>query len=179
MTTYIYHLLDSRRRVRYVGKSRNPTGRLASHFSRSRRPACAVEKWVQTCLEGNDIPRMKVVRTCTGDGAVEERDEISKALAKGCPLLNVQGNLPEEAAARNARSDLLNCYMIAKLRVALGLSQREASVRARMCSHTQWNDIETGRRSNLTLNTLGLIAIALECDARILLKPTKRKRGAK
>jgi DNA-binding Xre family transcriptional regulator len=39
----------------------------------------------------------------------------------------------------------------------------------------QWSDIETGRKKNVTLDTLDKIAVALQCDARDLITPPDRK----
>ncbi len=65
------------------------------------------------------------------------------------------------------------------LRESLDLSQVEAAKKAGM-SLSQWNDIEKGRKPNLTLETLSTVAATLGVDARELSTPapaTKGKRG--
>lgn len=67
-------------------------------------------------------------------------------------------------------------------RKALGLNQTEAAERAGFAGGaTWWSDVENGRKSNVTLDTLAKIAAALECDARDLITPAaaekKRRRG--
>jgi transcriptional regulator with XRE-family HTH domain len=64
-----------------------------------------------------------------------------------------------------------------ELRESLELSQVDAAKKASM-SLSQWNDIETGRKPNVTVQTLSIIAAALGCDARELLTPApKGKKG--
>lgn len=73
-------------------------------------------------------------------------------------------------------------YMRAR-RKELGLSQSEAAEAAGFSGGASyWSDIEsdTGRRGNVTIDTLARIAAALECDARDLLteqKPARTRRG--
>lgn len=76
-----------------------------------------------------------------------------------------------------AMSQDLDVAKVRELRKKLGLTQAEIAAKAGM-SLPRWNDIETGRRANVTLDTLNIVAAALGCDARDLLtasKPTKRK----
>lgn len=62
----------------------------------------------------------------------------------------------------------LNVAKMKKLREALELTQVSAAKRAGMVL-SRWNDIESGGRSNVTIETLGVIAVALECDPSELL----------
>jgi transcriptional regulator with XRE-family HTH domain len=55
-------------------------------------------------------------------------------------------------------------------RKELGISQVEAASRAGLTARQAWNNIETGKRVNITLETLTRIAEALECDPRELIK---------
>lgn len=55
-------------------------------------------------------------------------------------------------------------------RKALGLSQEEAASRAGLATRQQWNNIVSGRRSNVTMETLDKIAEALNCNSRELIK---------
>ena len=55
-------------------------------------------------------------------------------------------------------------------RRTLGLSQHEAAVRAGLAGKLAWNNIISGRKANVTLETLKRIAGALECDPRKLIK---------
>lgn len=63
-------------------------------------------------------------------------------------------------------------------RKALGLNQTEAAEAAEFSGgFSQWSDIETGRKANVTMDTLAKIAAALQCDARDLItEPVKGKR---
>ncbi len=58
---------------------------------------------------------------------------------------------------------------IRRLRESLGLTQAEAARRAGI-PFQNWNDVEHGRRPNLTVATLERIAAALGVKARDLLK---------
>jgi transcriptional regulator with XRE-family HTH domain len=70
---------------------------------------------------------------------------------------------------------MLDCGKVRKIREALGLTQVEAANLAGLKSgRQQWNDIESGRRANIQLDTLGRIAAALKVDPAELLKPARR-----
>jgi DNA-binding Xre family transcriptional regulator len=60
------------------------------------------------------------------------------------------------------------------LREAAGLTQLQACKRAGM-TPSRWNDVESGKRVNLTLDTLARIAKALECESQDLLTTPKRR----
>lgn len=63
------------------------------------------------------------------------------------------------------------------MREAAELTQVETAKRAGM-TVSQWNDIEKGRKPNVTIETLATIAAALGVDARDLLTPsTPRRKG--
>lgn len=57
------------------------------------------------------------------------------------------------------------------LRQKLNLTQEEAARRAGLPSRARWNDIESGRKANVTMDTLDAIAKALEVP------PAKLPRG--
>ena len=63
-----------------------------------------------------------------------------------------------------------------ELREKLDLTQTEAAKRAGI-TVGRWNDIEMGRRQNVTVETLATIAAALGVDARDLLTPKSRRKG--
>jgi transcriptional regulator with XRE-family HTH domain len=63
-----------------------------------------------------------------------------------------------------------------ELRETAGLSQTEAAEKAGM-TVSHWNDIESGRRSNVTIEKLATIAAALGVDARNLLTPAPAPKG--
>jgi len=65
---------------------------------------------------------------------------------------------------------ILNCMKIKELREGRGLSQEEAAKLAGIGGRQQWNDVESGRRVNLTLDTLERVAKALNAKPRDLLK---------
>ena len=61
-------------------------------------------------------------------------------------------------------------------RKSLGINQTEAAIRAGFPGGaSQWSDVENGRRSNVTLETLAKIATALECTSQDLLTPADKK----
>jgi transcriptional regulator with XRE-family HTH domain len=64
----------------------------------------------------------------------------------------------------------LNCDKIRELREKAGLTQEEAARRAGLHTRQNWNNIESGRRTNVTLSTLEAIAQALGVRAADLLK---------
>lgn len=72
---------------------------------------------------------------------------------------------------------MLNCDRIRELRDAAGWTQEDAAKTAGFSNAQQWHLIESGRRANITLETLGKIAAALKVAPAELLKPAKRKRG--
>ena len=65
---------------------------------------------------------------------------------------------------------LLDCDKIRVLREGRGLTQAEAAKLADMKTRQEWNDIEGGRRKNITLELLSRIAAALGVNAKELLK---------
>ena len=69
---------------------------------------------------------------------------------------------------------MLDIAKIKSRRNKLGLTQEIA---ADQCGwkRANWNDIERGRRINISLDTLDAIAAVLQCDpASLLLKPKKK-----
>lgn len=64
----------------------------------------------------------------------------------------------------------IDANKIKSLRTSLGLSQVQAAKLARLSSSQIWSDVEKGRRSNLTIETLDRIAAALGVKAKDLLK---------
>ena len=65
---------------------------------------------------------------------------------------------------------ILDTEKIERLRVAKDLSQEEAATKAGLGGRQKWSDIVTGRRTNITMDTLEGIAKALGVSARDLLK---------
>jgi transcriptional regulator with XRE-family HTH domain len=64
----------------------------------------------------------------------------------------------------------LNVAKMKELREKIGFTQAQAAAKAGM-SVSRWNDIEAGGRSNVTIETLGLIAEALEsAPSELLIK---------
>jgi transcriptional regulator with XRE-family HTH domain len=55
-------------------------------------------------------------------------------------------------------------------RKALGLTQHEAAMKAKLSGKSYWADIVSGRRSNLTIQVLDSIAKALGVSTKELLK---------
>lgn len=67
----------------------------------------------------------------------------------------------------------LDVAKMKELRDTLGLTQTEAAARINM-PVSRWCDIESGERTNVTVETLARVAQALECDARDLLTPAPK-----
>jgi DNA-binding XRE family transcriptional regulator len=57
-----------------------------------------------------------------------------------------------------------------ELREGCGLTQAAAAKRANM-PQSRWSDIESGARTNVTVETMGRVAAALGCNAQDLLTP--------
>jgi transcriptional regulator with XRE-family HTH domain len=69
----------------------------------------------------------------------------------------------------------LNVARMKQLREDAGMTQAQAAAKAKM-STSRWNDIEAGGRSNVTIETLGMISAALSCEpADLLVNATKMK----
>jgi DNA-binding Xre family transcriptional regulator len=64
---------------------------------------------------------------------------------------------------------MLDLDKLQKLRDKRGFTQQQAAEAAGM-TVARWNDIESGRRANVTIDTLNRIAAALGVKARDLLK---------
>lgn len=65
---------------------------------------------------------------------------------------------------------MIDMAKIRRLREGLGLTQDQAAEKAGLGSRQRWNDIESGRKSGVTVETLERIAKALGVKAKDLLK---------
>ncbi len=65
---------------------------------------------------------------------------------------------------------MLNTGKVKLLREKLGLTMEAAATRAGFSGRQQWWLIESGKRSDVTMTTLGKLARALECKPKDLLK---------
>lgn len=65
---------------------------------------------------------------------------------------------------------LLDTAKVKAAREGRGLSQAEAATLAGLSGRSRWSEIESGRLSNVTLETLEKIAKALGVKAKDLLK---------
>ena len=65
---------------------------------------------------------------------------------------------------------ILDCGKIKGFREARKLSQEEAAKLAGLAGRQNWNEIEGGRRTNITMDTLERVAKALGVKAKDLLK---------
>ena len=90
---YLYHIVDRRGRVRYVGLSVTGEKRLSGHIREAKaqngfvpRPFIA---WLRKELAAGRVPKIRVIRECKTDPIAIERKEIVKMRRKGHPLLNV------------------------------------------------------------------------------------------
>lgn len=66
-------------------------------------------------------------------------------------------------------NSMLDREKIEARRQALGLSQAEAATKAGLASRQVWNNIVSGRKANVTMETLSKIANALDCHPRELI----------
>ncbi|MGE5611211.1 MAG: helix-turn-helix domain-containing protein [Bacillota bacterium] len=65
---------------------------------------------------------------------------------------------------------MLDVEKIRELREKAGLTQQQAAELAKLKSRQHWNEIESGRQTNITMDTLERIASALGVKAKGLLK---------
>lgn len=65
---------------------------------------------------------------------------------------------------------MIDVAKIRQLREDLGLTQDQAAEKSGLGSRQRWNDIESGRKSGVTVETLERIAKALGVKAKDLLK---------
>jgi transcriptional regulator with XRE-family HTH domain len=70
---------------------------------------------------------------------------------------------------------MLDTERIKARRAELGLSQEAAAARAGLKGRQAWSNIESGYQDNVTLETLGKVAKALEVYPAELLKAEKPK----
>lgn len=73
---------------------------------------------------------------------------------------------------------MLDLAKIRELRKGLKLTQAEIAARAGV-SLPRWNDIEKGRKPNITLDTLDVIARVLGCDPADLLAVRGKRKAVK
>ncbi|MGE5610000.1 MAG: helix-turn-helix transcriptional regulator [Bacillota bacterium] len=65
---------------------------------------------------------------------------------------------------------MLDTEKMRQLREKLGLTQEDAAKRAGLDTRQAWNNIESGRQTNVTIEKLERIAAALDVKAKDLLK---------
>jgi len=73
---------------------------------------------------------------------------------------------------------MLDTAKMTSIREKAGLTQRDAAALAGMKSQ-QYNDIESGRKANVSVETLAKIAAALNVQPGEILKPVKGKAKGK
>lgn len=92
MTTYIYGLFDPRdERVRYVGKSVNPQGRLDAHLSVSLRGGSdgPLALWIRELHKLNLRPELVLLEDAGEEWEAAEEQWILRLRALGFTLLNI------------------------------------------------------------------------------------------
>lgn len=77
---------------------------------------------------------------------------------------------PGNVRAADTHKISLDTEKIRTLRLALGLTQAEAAMRAGLPGRQRWYHLETGKLKNPTLETIERIAAALGVKAKDLLK---------
>lgn len=66
--------------------------------------------------------------------------------------------------------NVLNTEKMKSLRIKRGLTMTEAATAAGLGNRQRWYEIESGRQTNVTIDTLNRIAAALGVSAKDLLK---------
>ena len=79
------------------------------------------------------------------------------------------GSTPPQSLV-DVGSIALDTAKIRALREKLGYTHQQAAEKAGIVGRQAWNDIENGRRQNITLQSLERIAAALGVKAKDLLK---------
>lgn len=78
------------------------------------------------------------------------------------------------AEVQSLAMQLFDYARMKELRESAGLTQLQAAKRAKM-SVSRWSDIESGSRTNVTVETMGRIAKAIGCESHNLLTKPKGK----
>lgn len=92
---FIYALVDRRTdRIRYVGRSRDPIGRLQQHLGTARSGKRGdLYVWLRSCLHFQSDPLIKILDVCHRDEMDEvEREWITKIGTIEPTLLNIMAN---------------------------------------------------------------------------------------
>jgi len=91
MSWHIYSLTDPRDgRVRYVGKTTRPKGRLHSHICEAIRGRQENHRthWVRSVIEAGHFPTMSILESGEGDWQAAEQKWIKTLRDAGCNLVN-------------------------------------------------------------------------------------------
>ena len=99
----IYALVDpDENRVRYIGKSVQPTVRYYNHLSDSSRKESALYVWIRELLNTGKFPKLFILEECE-ESALEEREKhwIRNINNSGHRLLNFGGRRHFEYQAAN------------------------------------------------------------------------------
>ncbi len=105
-TVTIYALSDARapHTIRYVGKSIDPTKRLAGHVRDSKRSSLPVSVWLRALLGGGGmVAGYEIERVPDSLGAEAEAYWIRALAERGHPLLNRTHNLSHRQATSRYR----------------------------------------------------------------------------
>jgi predicted GIY-YIG superfamily endonuclease len=159
VTFYVYALSASDGAIRYVGKSRNPAGRLAGH--RSKSAAAAVRAWIESLGCAPELQILGSYPTET-EALVAEGEWIQRLRQTGHSLLNgIRGiDVP-----RTHREPKFSGFgdRCRSLRMDQNLSQRGLALKAGV-GETEYCRIEHGVRRNVSAVKAVLLARALGCS---------------
>jgi len=79
MTEYIYFLIDPNTQdVKYVGKSKDPKKRFRQHIKKLDKSETPKKKWLLSLFEKKQIPVIKIIEKCEGNGRDREEFYFNK-----------------------------------------------------------------------------------------------------
>jgi DNA-binding XRE family transcriptional regulator/predicted GIY-YIG superfamily endonuclease len=171
VTWYVYALCEpDTGAIRYVGKSSNPSVRLAGH--RSKAGAKAIRGWIATLATE---PGLRILSSHDDETAslIAEREQIKLLRASGVRLLNgIRGGYGGNSTVRAPRFSGLGERTIRR-RKQLGLSQNSLADLAHI-GRGELSRIENGHRPNTSAGVAVLLARALDVSVEWLVTGEER-----
>lgn len=158
---YIYGLIDPvTNRIRYIGKSTRPRGRLSDHCN--ERSPCHRTHWIQSLLAQGKRPLLIVLERLAADADWQavERQWIAFGREQGWPLVNgTDGGDGVCGLSPEARERIATAWIgrrhraesLAKIGRASRGRRHTAEHKARMSQKMQGREITPTHRRNLSL----------------------------